>query len=487
MKTNIKKNRISTFVFIGFFVFASLGPLYTQEKFRRSPPLPFPLPDLNFPEIETSVLSNGLQVSVLRRTSQPLIDMHLIVMTGEALSPDDLPGLASLTANMLFKGAVGISASQVEEQIEFIGGDFTVKTYPDYSIFSITFLKEYLNEAVRLLGQLLIQPDFPKSEVNNVKRDMFYEIVRNTNPELLGRKLLFQLIFDNHPYKKYVFNSSVIKNLNRKDLLTFFNKFYRPNNSKILFIGDISQSEVEETVDQYLSTWEKRALETYHFNPPVPKTKPKICFSHMENTEEATIFIGYIFPSENVEDFFSYMVFNQILGGSHISRLFMNLRETRGFAYWAFSSIENFDNCSMFYVKAKVKPEYLHPSVSEILREIRSLTEDKIPNHEIEQAKSYLIGHFPIEISEPRGFSQNVSEMIALDMQGIYGENYYESIMYINSRTVFNSLQKVRFLNPVIVVVGDKDIILDNIKDFEEVEVYDQEGEFQYLYKKETK
>jgi predicted Zn-dependent peptidase len=408
-------------------------------------------------------------------------------MGGESLSPDNLPGLASFTANMLFKGTADISASQVKEKIEYIGGDFSVKTYPDYSVFSITFLKEYLSEAVELLSNLLIQPDFSKNEVNNVKREMFYEIIRNTNPEVLGRKLLFQIMFNNHPYEKYVFDSSVIKSLTKKDLLIFFDKFYRPNNSKLLIVGDISLSRVVDITDQHLGLWQSKELATYHIYPLKAKTKPKVCFSDVSNSEEAIVFIGNTLPRKNIEDYFSYLVFNQILGGSHISRLFMNLRETKGYAYWAFSNMELFKNCDLFYVRAKVKPEYLYPSIREILKEIKSLTENKIPNQEIEKAKSYLIGHFPIKISEHREFSLRISEMISLNMKEIYWENYYENIMYINSNSVFETFQKVNFLNPVIVVVGDKDIVLDHITEFEEVDIYNNEGVFQYKLKKEHK
>ena len=485
MKKHIQPRKAIFCLLFGLFILSIINPsLPAQEKFRKTPPLPYPLPDLDFPALESFMLSNGLQVSVVQRKPQPFIDIHLIILTGESLSPDNLPGLASFTANMLFKGAIGISASQIEEQIEYIGGDFSAATYPDYSVFNITCLKDYLNDAIKLLGQLLTQADFPKIEVNNVKRDMFYNIVRNTNPELLGRKLLFQIMFNNHPYGKYVFNSSVIKRLNRKDLLTFFEKFYIPNNARLLIIGDVDLSEVTNITGRHLSQWEKKNVETYHINPPASKTKPKICFTDLPNGDETTIFIGYVLPNEKNEDYFSYLVFNQILGGSHISRLIMNLRETKGYAYWAFSEIELFENCNLFYAKAKVKTEYLYPSVTEILREIRSLTTNRVPNHEIEQAKSYLIGNFPIQISGHKEFSLKASEIVALDMEELYWENYYENIMYVNSNSVFETFQNIRFLNPVIVIVGDKDVVLDHIKDFDEVEIYDNEGIFQYKLKK---
>jgi zinc protease len=122
--------------------------LFSQERFRRDPPFPDPLPELILPQVESASLSNGLEVSVIRRQDLQVISMHLIVYAGESFSPDALPGLATFTANMVNKGAVGLSSSRITETIETIGGKFSSETHPDYSVISFTFLEDYLDTAL---------------------------------------------------------------------------------------------------------------------------------------------------------------------------------------------------------------------------------------------------------------------------------------------------------------------------------------------------
>lgn len=144
-----------------FFVQGS--PLNSQERFRRSPPLPEPFSAISLPLIETHTLTNGLGIAIVRTQDQPVISMRLIIMTGESSSPDNLPGLAALCAGMLTKGSVNLRAGDIEEKIESIGGSFDVRTHPDYTEFTFSFLGDYLEDALQLLSEILLRPTFPGS------------------------------------------------------------------------------------------------------------------------------------------------------------------------------------------------------------------------------------------------------------------------------------------------------------------------------------
>jgi len=165
----------------------------------------------------------------------------------------------------------------------------------------------------------------------------------------------------------------------------------------------------------------------------------------------------------------------------------MNLRESKGYAYYAFSELEFFKNCSVFFVKSKVRPEVTYSSIKEILREIEKTTNDKIPSFEIEQAKSYLIGNFPLQIETFDKLSSKISEIIALNLGEEHWSKYYENIMLVNAEKVFDRARKYPLLTSVVVIVGDIKIISDYIRELKEVEVYDNKGILQYTVKKEEK
>jgi len=163
----------------------------------------------------------------------------------------------------------------------------------------------------------------------------------------------------------------------------------------------------------------------------------------------------------------------------------MNLRESKEYAYWAFSEVEFFKNFNVFFVKAKVRPEVTYSSVMEILAETKKITDKKIPSFEIEQAKSFLIGNFPLHIQTFDNLSAAVSEIKALNLGEEHWEKYYDNIMLINSEKAFEMARTYPLLSPVVVIVGDSHKIIDHIQEFTEIEIYNSKGILLQTIKKE--
>ncbi len=460
-------------------------PLLSQERFRKSPPYPDPLAELKLPEIKPSFLTNGLGVLAIHRDDLPVISLKVIIFAGESPSLRELPGIATLTANMLRRGVSYLTSSQIEEIIESVGGNFSIYTYPDYSVFSFTFLEEFLDTALALMSKMMLRPTFLKREIENIKRIMYYDLrEKNKDPEFVAERQLSRLLFRNHPYKKNTFNEDVIKYLNQRALVSFYNRYYRPNNSLFILTGNLNLQTATRKVSRYFSTWRRKELEHPSVPPLKPYDKKKICLIDLPEAKDSTIYLGNIVSPLSSQDVFPFIVLNQVLGGTHTSRLLMNLRESKGYAYYAFSELDFFKNCSVFFVKAKVRPEVTYSSIMEILQEIDKIIKEKIPSSEIEQAKSYLIGNFPLQIQTLDKLTSRVSEIIALDLGEEHWSKYYENIMLVSSERVFETARKYPLLTPVVVIVGDKNIITDHIQEFEEVFVYDNKGILQYTIKK---
>lgn len=474
-------------LFLSLLILCGLiSPLISQERFRKSPPYPDPLAELKLPPVESAVLSNGLTLLVVRRNTLPVITLRLIILAGESSSPEKFPGTATFTANMLNRGTLKLSPSEIEERIESIGGNFSASTFPDYSMFTFTFSEESLDKGLEILSKMILEPSFSRREIANVKRFMFYELLRKaSDPEYVAKRQLFQLLFRDHPYRKSIYNEDVIKNLNQNNLLSFFDKYYRPNNARLVLTGNLNLRTASRKVSRYLNTWQRKEKEFSFVSAPNPNDKLKICFVDIPHEKDATIYMGNIISPLSSDDFFPLIVLNQVLGGTPGSRLFMNLRESKGYAYYAFSEIELLKACGLFFVRAKVRPEVTHASVMEILREIEKIIQEKIPSFEIEQAKSYLIGNFPLKIETFQDLSLKVAQIQAFQLGEEHWSKYYENIMLIDSKKAFETAQKYPILTPVVVIVGDKNIIIDRLREFEEIEVYNNKGILQYSIKKE--
>ena len=479
---NMPMGRFLAMLHLLFFslFFLQILPLNSQEKFRRSPPLPEPVPELSLPLVATHTLTNGLGMAVVRRQDKPFVSMRLIILTGESSSPDDLPGLATVCARMITKGSMNLRSEDIEEQIESIGGSFSVEIHPDYTEYVFSFLEDYMEDAVRLLGEILLRPTFPRVEIGNVQRSLFYDLaIQNSDPEFIARRLMYQVLLESHPYNKIIFDQGKIKNISRKDIVSFYTQYYRPNNAKIILIGDLNLEMASRMVSRYMSPWQKREIEPASVPLLGPRKKRKICFVDLPHAKDATIYLGNIIFPITSQDYFPFTVFNQIIGGTTNSRLFMQLRESKAYAYYAFSEMRFFRSCGIFFMRAKVLPHFSHDAIQEILAQIDNLRNFPIPSQEIEQAKSYLIGNFPLNMETYDDLSDKLAEIQAFDLGRDHWERYYANIIQINSEAVSQLAQKYSLHTPVIVVVGNIEI-MEYIKKFVPVGVYTPDGKLRY-------
>ncbi|MFW6129244.1 MAG: M16 family metallopeptidase [Candidatus Aminicenantaceae bacterium] len=457
----------------------------SQEKDRETPPYPEPFSKLELPVIQSVTLSNGLFLSVVNKSKVPIISLKLVIQAGESFSPEKTPGIATVTASMIYRGTRGISSHDITEQLESYGGTCSLTINPDYCLFSLSFLDEYLDEVLELLSQIIIDPRFIKRDLENLKRSIYYEILRrHSNPDTVAKDHLYRLLFKNHPYSKNIYNEDVITKISLEQIVSFYDKYYNPNNSILVLTGNLNQNTASRKVSKYFNKWRKETREITAIPSPKPRKEQKICFIDFPNENDANIYIGNIIFPYNHEDYFAFEVLSHVLGGTPNSRLFLNLRESKGYAYYAFSDTEYFKKGGVFFIRAKVRPEVCHLSITEIFEEIESIKNKKIPSFEIEQAKTNLIGNFPLKLETYDSISQKIAELHSYNLEQKHWSRYYENIMPVNSNIVFKAAKKYLH-EPIVVVTGNKDIIVDKLtKEFKEVYVYDRKGILQYSFKK---
>ncbi len=456
-----------------------------QERFRKSPPVPEPLQALRLPSIESVKLSNGLTVAVLYREKQPFISLDLVLFSGESSSPEELPGLATFTAKMISRGTPLVSAADLEERIEFIGGNFSTEVSPDYSRFSFIFLDEYMDEALEILSLMVLQPDFGDREIVALKRIHYYDLrEEQLDPESVSRRQLLRILFDQHPYLKFVYSEDVIKNFTRKDVKDFYETYYRPNNAVLVLAGNLNLTTASRKVSHYLSTWQKKEMIRPLYPYPKPNSGERICFVELPRARDATLLIGNVVFPWGDPDYFAFAVLNQVLGGTPNSRLFLNLRESKEYAYYAFSEFDLFRSCGVYSIKARVVPSACYAAAREVQSEIQRIAEEKVSTFEIEQAKAYLIGNFPIQVNQLDLLASRVALLMTFSLGDDYWNSFYENIQLIDSNKVFEIAQKFLLARPVVVIVGDPDVLIDHLRDFDRVEVYNSKGDLRYTLTK---
>lgn len=161
----------------------------------------------------------------------------------------------------------------------------------------------------------------------------------------------------------------------------------------------------------------------------------------------------------------------------------MNLRESKGYAYFAFSTVEFFQACGILTIQERVRSEAIIESIAESLNEIRRISSEIVPDYELEQAKSYLIGNFPLRIEDLESYSSRLAAIQAFDLGEAHWNSYYKSMMLISPENVYEIARRSSLRSPVVVIVGDIQALSPYLQEYD-LEVYDANGDFQYTIKK---
>jgi predicted Zn-dependent peptidase len=474
---------IAVIALAGALVGSLTVPAAAQGRFRRTPPMPDSFRELKLPEIQSIPMPNGLTVAVTPQPGSPLLTLQVVILAGEGDSPRDLPYTATLAARMIDRGTKELSADDMENMVESIGGDLAVTVSMDYTVLTLQVLAEYLDRALDTLRLIILEPEFRDLEFASVRRTLFYELQdRKKNPEFVGHRHFLRILFENNPYQTATWGEDVLKFVTLKDAHAFYNKFYAPNNAVFVVTGDVDGPAVARKIGQRFAAWPRRPIDRPAAPPaPTPRTKERVCFIDHPGSEDAVIFVGNLVMPPTSSDYYPFLVLNQALGGTMNSRLFMNLRESKGFAYAAFSEAEFFRACGVFWAKARVAPDTIHAAVQEIIKEFKAFSSEKVVPAEIEEAKSFLVGQLPLKFESPDRYADRLAWVVALGLDAGHWNRASDNLMLVNAEKVIEAAQKYLPMTPVIVIVGNMGWGGAALKDFDAVEIYDNAGAFKTI------
>ncbi|MBN2264214.1 MAG: insulinase family protein [Candidatus Aminicenantes bacterium] len=459
---------------------AGLPAAHAQERFRRTPPLPDPQRmELVLPPVRTQVLPNGLTVATARLPGASVVTIQVVIRAGEADAPPERPALADITARMIGKGTRMLSADYVENMIESLGAEFSAAVFMDYTVLTLRVLGEetLLDRAIYILRLMTLEASFTERELSAVRRAVFWELYEQKRvPEVLAWRQLLSVLFEGHSYRKAMYGEDTIKFITTRDVGGFYDRFYRPGNAAVVVSGDIDEAVVGQRIGSHFSAWEGAAPERTPSPPPGPNERERICFVEAPDATDAFIYAGNVIMGSSDPDFFPFLVLKQILGGTTRSRLFMNLRESKGYASYAFSEMEVYGESGVYWARARVLPEAIVPAVREILGEIGALASGPAVPSEVEEAKSYLVGNLPLRFETPVGFADWMARYVALRLDERQWDRGLDEIKRVDADRVRAAARAYLAARPVVVVAGRADWLASLAEGFPRIEVYDAGG-----------
>ena len=318
----------------------------SYEEIKFSPPMP-----------ERVVLENGLTVYYLEDRELPLVNISLIIGAGSVFEPPGKEGLAEMTGDVMRTGgAAKLTGDKVDEELEYLAAPISISLGMEYGTASLIVLKKDLNRAFKIFADILRNPSFDETKLDQEKNLKVEELRRVFDkPQRLAFREFKKAIYADNPRGRLPEIASIEK-IERDDLVSFHKSYFFPRNLRMAVTGDISKQEAVDLISRHFGDWDD---EGDFGTAPLPKPQENAPLYYYEKkVPQSTVIIGAIGPGKESPDFYPFTVLDYILGsGGFRSRIFQEIRSNRGLAYSAGSFYEGRQGYGSFGAYAMTKSE----------------------------------------------------------------------------------------------------------------------------------
>ncbi len=357
---------------------------------RAAPPLG-PFPALTFPAIERAKLANGIPVYFARRADVPTVRVAVGFDAGSAADPQDKLGLQSLTMSLLDEGTTSLNSTQIAETQERLGATLSSGGSLDRSQVGLYALTANLAPSLDLLADVVRNPAFDPKEVERLRGEQLARIAASlSQPAGIANTILpGKLYGDTYPYARPFGGAGMVatvKGLTRDDVVRFQRDWLVPDNAAIYIVGDTTMAAIKPLLETRFGNWPSNRPSTSSgprpkkdFSVAIP-TPPatKIYLADRPQSPQSVILAGQVLgmtgkdPARTLLD-----QANDVLGGAFLSRLNMNLRETKGWSYGVSSAVRGFENRVPYIISAPVQSDRTGESVQALLDDVKAFVTTK--------------------------------------------------------------------------------------------------------------
>jgi zinc protease len=349
------------------------------------------------PIAHREVMPNGVVLLVAERPAIPIVVVRAYLRAGSVYDPADAGGLASLTADLLTRGTAKRTGPELDRAIEFVGGSIDGDAGRDGAAVGLSVLKKDLGLGLDLLAEVLLQPSFPEAELKRRSEDVAAGIQRSEqDPQTVAGRVMAELLYPGHPYSRPVSGTvDSVRRITREQVVAFHRDNYGPAGAIIAVVGDVTLDEVRRELLARLGAWTspgapRPAIAQAPAAPPVEARRPQ------RDLTQATVSLARPGIRQDHPDYFPLVVANYILGGGSASRLYTKVREERGLAYSVYSGLGPGRYGSSYFVGLQTRLDAVDEAVRLVKDEMARMGHQGVTPREIDLAKSYLIGSYPL-------------------------------------------------------------------------------------------
>ncbi|MEQ1606829.1 MAG: pitrilysin family protein [Pyrinomonadaceae bacterium] len=444
-------------------------------------PKPGPDPKLVLPAIEKTKLSNGLNVWIVKQNELPIVSMNLVVNAGGALESADKSGVSSMTASMLNQGTKTRSALDIANGLQAIGANVNAGSSFDNTTVSMQTLTKNLDAALGFFTDEVMNPAFPETEFKSLKGRVLNSFrQRRASATAVAGVVYDKVLYGDQAYgRQLTGDEKTVAAMTRDDLANFYNANYRPNNSTLIVVGDVQAADIKTRLEKAFADWKPADVTAASFAEQHMMAKPGIYLVDKPGAAQSSVSIGLVGIERNNPDFFAVQVMNSILGGGGTARLFMNLREDKGYTYGAYSRFTPRRGAGPFSASGEIQTISTKEAVQEFLKEINGIRGARpVTQTELDVNKQSFIRRFPSAFETVGGISNQLAALVVYGLPDSYFNDYIQKIGAVSLADVNRVANK--YLDPskmAIVIVGDRKVIEPGLKELgQPISILDTDG-----------
>ncbi|HEX8415144.1 MAG TPA: pitrilysin family protein, partial [Sphingomicrobium sp.] len=397
---------------------------------RALPPVGQPIA-LDFPDVTHVTLSNGIKLSYARRTAAPLTQVALSFDAGYAADAPGQRGLQNMAMSLLDEGTATRSSQQIAEEQERLGAILAASGSADRSTVSLSALSANLAPSLALMADVVRNPAFAPPEVERVRSQLVTQVQQaRTTPGSMGQREYMRRIFGaSHPYGTTALgDEEALKGLSRESLLQFQQRWLRPDKAELFVVSDRPLTEVQAELERMFGSWQTPAVAagSKSFGAlPAALTSPRIVLIDRPGSPQSVIYGGQMTAVDPRGDITANLAGSDVLGSGTFSRINMDLRETKGWAYSPYSTTVLRANAAPYLIQANVQADRTGDSVAALMGLVKDLLGSKrVTPQELGFSVASATGELPGQ------FETSDAVLAAMQSNALYGrpDDYYELI-----------------------------------------------------------
>jgi zinc protease len=452
---------------------------------RSKLPVPGTPAEAKFPELERATLSNGLKIVLARRPSIPQVRFDLVLDAGFAADKSAIPGTASMTLAMMDEGTTRRNAIQISDELAQLGANLSTGSRLDVSSVSLEALKENLDPSLAVYADVVLHPSFPRKDFERLKKQRLAQIQQEkADPVGLALRVFPGLLYGpGHAYANPWTGSGTEEStsrLKREDLIRFHDTWFKPNHATMVVVGATTMAEIRPPLERLFAGWKPGDVPAKSIATVEQQPLPLVYLMDRPGSLQSVIIAGNLAPPKANPNEVAIQTMNGVLGSDFSSRVNMNLREDKHWAYGAYTFFRDARGQRPFIAYAPVQTDKTKEAVVELDKELRGIVKDRpIEPAELARAQASLTLTLPGSWETMGALSGAITDILSYGLDDRYYDTFAQKVRSQTIQSLTQVAAEVVHPDQLIwVIVGDRSKIEPGIRELKlgEIRLIDSNG-----------